>query len=343
MRRSLYGPVTALVMMLTCSAMADAPPPSRPPPTADKDLENRPRQVKDLLKEADAAVRRYDLPRAREIWLQVRELEHSQVAICTLGQLDTRLARWTDAAAELSQCFVEMRLPANAKERMFYEQRRADLVAARRHVAAVTVQVSDPGAEVLVDDRRIGVSPLKLPAFVTAGKHRIVAKLGGTQAEQSITAEEGTEQTVRLVLPAVHVAASSPPAGPRAGSALAPPPPKKPSAWPPRWQTVAILAAPVALGAFGVGALTAANHAAGERDAIAVRIRSENPHDCPDGPGCDAFTAADGRAKTWTAVTVGSFVGAGLAAAGAAVYLFTPLGQVRVKTGGTSVQIAAAF
>lgn len=341
MRCLRYGPIAAVVMMATCSARAEAPPPLRPPPTTEEDFKERPRQVKELIKEADAAVARLDIARARELWFQIRELERSQVAICQLGQLSLRLGRWADAAAELSQCFREMRPPANARERMFYEQRRADLVAARRHVAAVTVQVSDPGAEIFVDDRRVGVSPLELPVFVTAGQHRLAARLGGTQAEVVITAEEGTEQTARIVLPTVQAAA---PAGAPASRARAVPAhTPEPSAWPPRWQTVAVLAAPVALGALGVGAVAAANGEAGERDAIAARLRSENPHDCPGGPGCDAFTAADGRARTWTAVAVTSFVGAGLAAVGAAVYLLTPLGQVRVQTGGTSVHMVAAW
>jgi hypothetical protein len=342
MRRLPYALIAALVMMLECPAMADAPPSSSPFPKP------RPRQVQKLLDEANAAVRGLDIARARELWAQVRELEHSSVSICQLGQLDRRLGRWTDAAAELSQCFEEMPLPKDARQRATYETRRADLVAVRQLVGAIVVNVSDPGAEIVVDGRRIGVSPLKLPVFVNPGTHRIVAKLGGTQAEEVVAVEAGAEKTARLVLsaaatPAVGTThAAAPPLAPRADRSGPAPLPSKSGAWLPRWQTVAVVAAPIALAAGGVAALLAANGASEDRDAAIRRIQlgtTQVNRNCPGAGGpCKDFTAADGRLKTMTALSVVSFAGAGVATLGA-VYVLYPAGKtpVRVGIGGSSV------
>jgi hypothetical protein len=322
---SLYVPITALVLLLERPAMAEKPPVSPPEPAAQKEMREQAAKLKGEGRLADA----------RDIHLSLWKLNHRPNNAFNVGMLSYRIHDFPTAAEYLTIWFDTVGpkdapkvpippadLPLHKKQ---YEQAQVDLQQARAHVGALEVRVSDPGAEVLVDDRRLGVSPLKFPVFVNPGKHRVVAQLGATKVDNVVSVEAGGERTVRLELTAAQTPAPAPPVGPRADAARALP--SKPSPWP-RWQTVAVLAPPVALGVVGVAMLGAANGAADDRDAAAAQARTKGMHNCPDDPACGNFTAAEGRRATLTAISVGAFVGAGLSAAGAAVYLLVPAGPV---------------
>lgn len=144
--------------------------------------------VKELFADADRAVDQLDIARARELWAQVYQLEPSTAAICQIGQLDRRLDRVEEAAAELCQCIHELRAPRDERERLLWDQRHADFVAVKQRLGALTVNVSDPKSEVIVDGRRAGLAPLKCPVFVAPGEHRVVAQLGGMRVAEIVHA-----------------------------------------------------------------------------------------------------------------------------------------------------------
>ncbi|WP_437670008.1 hypothetical protein [Sorangium sp. So ce131] len=228
-----------------------------------------------------------------------------------------------------------------------YELARANFAEARRHIGALDVRVSDPGAAVLVDGRQIGVSPLTLPVFVAPGRHRVSAQLGGTRVEEPVVVDAGGERTVWLI---VRSAGEGAQARPLASEAVdvpgaAPPRPTQRPAL--RWWVVGGLAATsVALGAFGGVSVAEANDAAGDRDAAFVRARWKVFRCRPALPACDAHAEADRRAKTFTALSVGAFVGTGLAAGGAvaAGFLLAPEAKVRVEAAvGTAPSVALSF
>ncbi|WP_437646409.1 hypothetical protein [Sorangium sp. So ce362] len=206
------GTALFLALFATAYAHAAAPP-------------ERSRPVKELIREADAAVARLDIARARELWAEVYEIERSNVAMCTLGQLDARMERWAEAMVELSQCVDHMPAPRTKEERSLYERRHAALARARTRVDEV-VFVPPPGvAGMLVNGR--GVKHGSSRAYVPPGQHEVTA-VGedGQVPRASVQEEAGESKQVPLALdtpaPADHAQAPEEAPGPRAPGPAAP-------------------------------------------------------------------------------------------------------------------------
>jgi hypothetical protein len=107
----------------------------------------------------------------------------------------------------------------------------------------------------------------------------------------------------------------------------------------------ALAASSAALAAVGGVSVLEANDAADERDAAFVRAQWEVSHCRPGLPVCDAYADVDGRTKTFTALSVGAFVGAALAAGGAVASGFdlAPQAKVRVGALGTAPGVGLSF
>jgi hypothetical protein len=81
----------------------------------------------------------------------------------------------------------------------------------RGRVATIVVTVNEPGAEVQVDDRAVGTSPLSTPVTVSAGKRRLTAtKAGRTPLARVVELAGGETTTVALAFEADKPAAGAP-------------------------------------------------------------------------------------------------------------------------------------
>ncbi|XYH93900.1 hypothetical protein ACMHYB_39540 [Sorangium sp. So ce1128] len=344
MRRSLHSPVIAVLLLLSSPAPAAAEPPPRRPPSTGPEQE--------MLDQAKRLVDQGRIADARDIHLTLWRLTRSASDAFRVGMLSFRL-RDFQLAAEFLAIYFDMVgtpdapkiwVPPGFKEG--YELARANFAEARRHVGALDVRVSEPGAAVLVDGRQVGVSPLPRPVYVAPGQHRVGAQRAGAQVEVPAAVDAGGERTVWLVL---RRAAAEAPAAPRASKAAALPgaaPPRATRGPALRWWTVGALAATsAALGVVGGVSVLEANDAAEERDAAFVRARWEVFRCHPGLPACDAYAEADGRARTFTALSVGAFIGAGVAAGGAAAagFLLAPEAKVRLGPVGTAPGATLSF
>ncbi|WP_437777174.1 hypothetical protein [Sorangium sp. So ce1097] len=149
-----------------------------------------------LIREAEAALDRLDIARARDLWAQIYAIERSTVGICQLGQLDRRLGRWVDAAEELTRCVREMRAPATPTERRLHDTRHADLATARQQVAEIRVFAPAGAAPVLVGGRLVDESG---SIFVAPGQHEVEAMLpGGRRARATVHVSAGESRAVLL-------------------------------------------------------------------------------------------------------------------------------------------------
>ncbi|WP_437730656.1 hypothetical protein [Sorangium sp. So ce1335] len=340
MRRPLLSPITAVLLLLSCAAPARAEPlPRRPPPTGPE---------QEMLDEAKRLVDQGRIADARDIHLTLWRLTRSASDAFRVGMLSFRLREFPMAAEFLSIYFdmvgtpeaPRIWVPPGFKEG--YELARANFAEARRHVGALEVRVSEAGAAVLVDGRQVGASPLPRPVYVAPGQHRVGAQRAGQRVEEPVAVDAGGERTVWLVLRRAEAeAAARPPTGKPA--AAQPRPARDPAL---RWWTVGgLAAASAALAVVGGVSVAEANDAAGERDAAFVRARWEVFRCRPGLPACDAYAEADGRARTFTALSAGAFIGAGLAAGGAvaAGFLLAPEAKVGVGAVGTAPGAALSF
>ncbi len=140
---------------------------------------------------------------ARELLLRAWALRQSYDVAASLGDTEVRLGLFADAAEHLS--YSLRNFPPLENEQALANVREQFDVA-REHVAAVHVAVDQPGAEIRVDQRAVGTSPLPDAVFLAPGKHVIEARKGSAVAtrdgvfdaakESSVTLELGTPPTV---------------------------------------------------------------------------------------------------------------------------------------------------
>lgn len=78
---------------------------------------------------------------------------------------------------------------------------KAQIAGLEQYVAQLTIDVSEPGAEIYVDDAKVGTSPLPGPVSVQLGERRVRAsKPGFSDVQRSIELKGGSTGTVQLKL-----------------------------------------------------------------------------------------------------------------------------------------------
>ena len=146
------------------------------------------------------------------------------------GQVHRRLGR-TVEALEFYEKFLAEAPNASANLRAEAQQWIADL---EKSVASVTISVDRAGAEVTVDGRSSGVTPLAGPVRVLPGTHQIVVQPGAAGAApfvEKIVARAGQRIAIEAHLAApVSVAASPAATGPVESAGPARPPALAPAA-----------------------------------------------------------------------------------------------------------------
>lgn len=299
-------------------------------------------EVERLIREADAAVQDLDIDRARELWAQVYALEPSTMALCQLGQLDRRLGRLEEAAAELTRCVEQMRAPTNAVERRRYEVRRADLAAVRQRVAEVRLLAPPGTTQVLLDGKEVKPG---IPIYVAPGQHQI-AVLGqrGQVGHRLAKVDAGESRDVLLSFdhePGASASTAS------ETTPVAPVPaqldPTAARARPVPWIVAAGAAASVALLFAGAGFHLSANGADDEVAAKTAKMREEQL--LPSSPQFerlyDEATAANERANLFHGVGTGVLIAGVLAGAATVVYVALPRStEIRASMAGAEVKIA---
>lgn len=135
-------------------------------------------------------------------------LKHSTEIAGLLGQVENHLcqqqapAAWCDeypdAAEHLS--FALRNVAGSQRTKADSRARLQELLAeVQSHLVTLKIQAPD-GAEVLMDERSLGVAPLPDVVFVKSGPHRVQARERGILvAMTDITANKGEERAITLV------------------------------------------------------------------------------------------------------------------------------------------------
>jgi hypothetical protein len=165
---------------------------------------------------------------ARAAFLQAYALKRHPAVLLNLAQSEVRSGHVADAARHFAS-FLRESTSASSVERTEAEK---GLQAARAKLGRIQVNVSEPGAEILIDGESVGVSPLPEPVDVSPGTHSVEAKHAGRSTSSTVVAPVGKHASASLFLdtdnaapPAVAPISAPPPATPGA----APPPPSTPN------------------------------------------------------------------------------------------------------------------
>jgi hypothetical protein len=234
-------------------------------------------------------------PEAEAVYLAAWKVKKSYDLAGNLGDVEMTNGKARNAAEHLAYALREF--PAGGKPalREMLIKRFGD---AQKLVGTLHIQVNKAGAEVFVDDRSIGYSPLDQMVFVEPGDRRIEARLEGyLAAAQSLTIAKGASKDVQLALL------------PASGGA----------------STAILVTGGAATGlALGAGVILTVLSAgkAGEADTtLATLKQSGDPNPCQTRPtDCNSIDSARHARDALANGAMVSFIGAGALAAGTATY-----------------------
>jgi hypothetical protein len=218
---------------------------------------------------------------------------HPQVA-GNLAACELKLGLHRDAAEHIAYFLRELKPDAPREKRMYAE---AGMREAQAKIEAVQVTVNVNGAEVRLDGKVVGRSPLLDPVFVMPGPHTFDAIADGFPiASASIDAKAAGMRDLALVLKRAE-----PPPPP----VVVVPPEARP-VWP------AVVTGALAVGGLAVGAglTVAANGKGTDVGMLGTQVGGRSA--CfAKAPGCDALRDAAASRDMLSSVGLWSFVAGG--------------------------------
>jgi hypothetical protein len=149
-------------------------------------------------------------PQAEQAYLAAWNLKKSYDVAGNLGMIEADLNHLRAAAEHLAYAIQEFPAGGRPGLRDTLMKRLTDV---RRSVGAFRFQVNKPGAEVFVDGKSIGLSPLASEIFVDPGDHAVEVRLEGyTTVQMTLTGVKGqtNDVPVNLVPPVVVVQRAGP-------------------------------------------------------------------------------------------------------------------------------------
>ncbi len=302
-------------------------------------------QARELYVEGTRAVHQGQWDRARLFYLSAWRAQHHWQIAGSLGHAEAAMDRNRDAAEHLSIFVRETRDLAGVDPRDAAALAR-ELERARARVGTVSVTVAPAGAEVLIDGVPAGRAPLVDPVFVEPGRHVIEARLDGYRsASEARDLAPGGVAPVSLRLTQIPPPAPPPVLSPRA---VAPPAVAPPRGGPIR--AVVIGGAALGVVATGVGiGLAAASSAKAAASTTCETSTTCNGASTLAGRR-DAFAALQDQKVALARASVGTFVGAGVVAAGTVTYALVgarranaPRAGLIVYPGGVAASVSTTW
>jgi hypothetical protein len=256
-----------------------------------------------------------------------------------LGNTEYQLKKHKEAATYLS--FALRHWPLLKGVAKLKPNAEKWLAESRAQVGAVTVTISMAGAEVLVDGKGVGRSPLEGEVFVDPGEHQVEARhLDYEPASQTVSVAKGATAEVKLSMAlaqaaprasaAVKTEGRTNAAGATAGGPVMGQLPAGPVAPPPKknWVPVIALGAASAVGlGVGIGMTVASNSANSDGRAQRDQIFADGGG-CLASPSfaerCAKVERSAQRAGLLGDIALGSYIASGVLAAAAVTYALWP-------------------
>lgn len=126
------------------------------------------------------------------------DLKQSYDVAANLGDCELQIGQMREAAEHLSFALRTFPLTGKAPVRARIQEL---LTEARRHVGALTVRVSEDGAQIMIDGSAVGRSPMAHELYVDPGERVVEASLAGhDKAREAVRIEKGASREVSLKL-----------------------------------------------------------------------------------------------------------------------------------------------
>jgi tetratricopeptide (TPR) repeat protein len=154
--------------------------------------------ARDLFENGTALYKQSRWADAEAAFQKAWDLHRSFDLAANLGDCELRVGQNREAAEHLAYALRELPLSTNPTRRERIQQL---LAQARALVGALRVRVNVPGADISVDGRAAGVSPLADEVFIDPGPHIVEARLQGyVSVERALDVQAGQAVDVALEL-----------------------------------------------------------------------------------------------------------------------------------------------
>jgi tetratricopeptide (TPR) repeat protein len=291
------------------SAVAAEPPKQPAPQAPPKAVDSADK----LFDEAAAAFTAGRYAEAETKLEQVWTLKQTYDVAGNLGVVQAKRGKYPQAAEHLAWALQHFPLTEPAKARRGFE---GELEKARAQSGTLRIQVSIDGAEVSVNGRKVGVTPIAGEVFVEPGPVSVTAQRDGyALAQQSVTVAKGEARDVSVVLAPIEIKRRSVVPGAVLGGVAG-----------------AALVTGVAL--FVAGKNKYADAQTLENQIVAAGNR------CVAGaadPRCSQLHSTASTSDAFHDAGVGLLIGAGVAAVGTATYFLWPTSTASPRSGTVRV------
>jgi len=197
--------VEALAALLVCVAIAPARAQQAPAPTNDAQAKTR---AQALLSEGTAAYGRGDYATALDKFTAAYTIFPSPKLWFNIGQANRDLGRPVEAVAAFDRFLREA---GDAPPETLAEARRS-AAELKTKLGQIQVTCATDGAEITVDGKQVGSTPLGEMVWTTPGRHQVaVQREGFSPAIQDVVVTTGKAATVDFELrPAIDLRAANP-------------------------------------------------------------------------------------------------------------------------------------
>ena len=114
-----------------------------------------------------------------------------------LGNVEMLVGQPRDAAEHLTYALSTFPLGGGPDKKKFIQKRLAE---AKKQIGTLQVSVNVVGADVLIDGKLLGKSPLVAEVFIEPGERVVEARFGGRTASESILVARASSQQVVLAI-----------------------------------------------------------------------------------------------------------------------------------------------
>jgi len=207
MRRLLVRALLLPVMLSAVSASAQQPAPKANEGTEKTVHDN----AKRIFDEGIKSEKDGDWERAYSSYIVAFRLWRHFDISANLGGAELHLGKYRDAAEHIAFSLRRVsQEPTLQNERAKLEEQ---LIEAKKHIGSLTIQVDAPGADILVDGKSVGRSPLDATLFVEPGTRTIEAQLGDKKSgARTVELEAGSSREVSLKLEGASGSSTASPA-----------------------------------------------------------------------------------------------------------------------------------
>lgn len=291
-------------------------------------------EVKKRFERGLAAASAKNWKKAAEEFGKAYELKPMPQIAGNLGEAELNLGRYRDAAEHLEKFLREDSGATEAERKAAKEW----LEQAKKKIVTFEITVALPGADVLVDGKVVGKSPLPMKeVYVEPGKRTVEARAGDATDAQTDTFEAGWKRVIKLVpmKPAEPVASAS-------ATATESPPPSGEASGPSRGLVIggaaisgALLVAGGVFVGLAVSRASEANGFGGWATDPCYAQDNNNPTnnlDDDDPLVCATRHAANQDAVLFANVSTGMFIGGALVGGATLLYglgILPPVGNAK--------------